>query len=129
QIPRRQGRPMTTYPPSHLLQRISNDPRVESFIGSFGHVRHDVKRYLGLAGFDFSTFNNILDLGCGVGRFLYAFQPELRPEQRLWGCDVFDECARWCQENIPFAKVIHNPIDPPLPFEESSFDFVYAMSV
>ena len=119
---------MLMNPPIHLLQRISGDPNVEAFQGSFAHIRREVCNYLGEAGFDFAKFRNILDMGCGVGRFLFAFQPELAPGQRLFGCEVHEECARWCRENIDFATVVHNPIHPPLPFPEQ-FDLVYALSV
>ena len=122
-------RSMKSYPPSHLLQRISGDARAESFVNSFPHVRNEVKRYLELAGFEFSRFGNILDFGCGVGRFLFAVHPELGPGQRLWGCDVFDECVRWCQQNVEFATVVRNHLQPPLPFDDGQFDLVHAVSV
>jgi SAM-dependent methyltransferase len=111
------------------LQRIANDPSVDVFVGSFPVVRHEVKRHLGLAGFDFTRFEDILDLGCGVGRFMFAFRTELGPRQRLWGCDAYEECADWCRRNIPFATILHTNIEPPLPFEDGGFDLVYALSV
>lgn len=60
---------------------------------------------------------------------MFTFEHELLPHQKLWGCDVYEECARWCQENIEFAETAHCSIDPPLPYRESQFDFVYALSV
>lgn len=116
-------------PPPHLLQRIANNPSLEDFTRSFGFLRHIVRSYLSRAGCDFSTFNNILDFGCGVGRFLYAFEQDLEPHQKMWGCEVHEEFARWCRENIDFAEVAHNEIDPPLPFDDQQFDLVYASSV
>ena len=80
-------------------------------------------------GFNFNQFEKILDFGCGVGRYLMAFEPELLPSQKLFGCDVFAECAEWCQENIKFATVKHNDIQPPLPFESNQFDLINAISV
>jgi SAM-dependent methyltransferase len=81
------------------------------------------------AGFDFKDFNNILDLGCGVGRFMFAFKDELRPQQKIWGCDVHKECADWCRRHIDFAETAHTSIDPPLPYDSSKFNLVYALSV
>lgn len=109
--------------------RVSNNPSVADFVNSFEHCRGALKQYLIEAGLDFGDFNRILDLGCGVGRFLFAVESELRPGQRLWACDVFEECARWCRDNIDFAEVAHNSIEPPLPYEDQQFDFVYALSV
>ena len=116
-------------PPSHLLLRISGNPSAKAFISSFDDLRYTVKNYLQTAGFNFNQFDNILDFGCGVGRYLMAFEPELLPNQKLFGCDVFAECAEWCQENIKFATVKHNDIQPPLPFENNQFDLINAISV
>ncbi|WP_143438172.1 class I SAM-dependent methyltransferase, partial [Hydrocoleum sp. CS-953] len=116
-------------PPSHLLLRISGNPSAKAFISSFDDLKYTVKNYLQTAGFNFNQFENILDFGCGVGRYLMAFEPELLPNQKLFGCDVFAECAEWCQENIKFATVKHNDIQPPLPFENNQFDLINAISV
>jgi SAM-dependent methyltransferase len=120
------SRPM---PPPHLLQRIANSPSVEAFTQSFPRVREQVRSYLDQAGYDFAACHKILDLGCGVGRFMFAFEKELGPDQRIWGCDVHEECARWCRENIDFAEVSHCGIHPPLPYDDGQFDLVYALSV
>ncbi|NES91028.1 MULTISPECIES: methyltransferase [unclassified Okeania] len=116
-------------PPNHLLLRISGNSSVKAFLSSFDDLKYTVKNYLQKAGFDFHQFENILDFGCGVGRYLMAFKPELLPNQKLFGCDVFPECAEWCEENIKFATVKHNNIQPPLPFENNQFDLVNAVSV
>ncbi|MGD1716220.1 methyltransferase [Dapis sp. BLCC M172] len=116
-------------PPSHLLLRISGNPSAKAFISSFDDLKYTVKNYLQTAGFNFNQFENILDFGCGVGRYFMAFEPELLPNQKLFGCDVFAECAEWCQENIKFATVKHNDIQPPLPFENNQFDLINAISV
>ncbi|MDE5121171.1 MAG: class I SAM-dependent methyltransferase, partial [Trichodesmium sp. St19_bin1] len=116
-------------PPNDLLLRISGNPSIKAFISSFDDLRYTVKNYLQTAGFNFNQFEKILDFGCGVGRYLMAFEPELLPSQKLFGCDVFAECAEWCQENIKFATVKHNDIQPPLPFESNQFDLINAISV
>jgi len=116
-------------PPAHLLERIANNPSAAAFVTSFAYLGPQIKEYLSDAGFDFADFRDILDFGCGVGRFMFTFQKELGPHQKLWGCDVYEECARWCQENIDFAETAHCSIEPPLPYHENQFDFVYALSV
>jgi SAM-dependent methyltransferase len=119
----------TPRPPEHLLNRIANNPSFDDFVGSFIPLAGEIKNLLAKANLSFNDFNQILDLGCGVGRFMFAFQPELRPGQQLFGCDVFQECADWCAANIPFAQVTNNSIEPPLPYGHNQFDFVYALSV
>ena len=117
------------YPPAHLLERIANDPDPAAFVKSFPVLRFAVKNYLEQAGLQFSQFKDILDLGCGVGRFAFAFKEELSPEQRLTGCDVYKECAHWCRDNIDFGEFQHTSVLPPLPYHDGQFDFVYALSV
>ncbi len=120
---------MKANPPPELLRHISGSPSPEAFAATFPHIRLEVRRHLGLAGFDFADFERILDLGCGLGRFLFAFEAEFSPRQRLWACDLHEGCARWCRENIDFAAVAHNSLEPPLPYEAGQFDLVYAFSV
>lgn len=88
-----------------------------------------MKGYLARVDLDFAQFKDILDLGCGVGRFAFAFRQDLAPGQRLWGCDVFKECADWCRKNIDFAEIAHTSVEPPLPYGDGQFDLVYALSV
>jgi ubiquinone/menaquinone biosynthesis C-methylase UbiE len=116
-------------PPAHLLQRIANNPSAEAFVESFEYLGPQIKGYLGEAGFDFADFRNILDFGCGVGRFPFTFQKELKPHQKIWACDVNEECARWCQENIDFVETAHCSINPPLPYADNQFGFIYGLSV
>jgi SAM-dependent methyltransferase len=35
----------------------------------------------------------------------------------------------WCDEHLPFAAVARNELEPPLPYDDASFDLVYAFSV
>jgi SAM-dependent methyltransferase len=116
-------------PPKHLLERVSGSPSQADFLNSFEHLRYAIKTYLTEAGLDFSRFADILDFGCGVGRFAFAFEPEFRNGQRLWGCDVFEECARWCHDHIDFAEIRHTNLKPPLPYGDEQFDLAYALSV
>ena len=37
--------------------------------------------------------------------------------------------VEWCRANLPFARFEINRLDPPLEFEDESFDLVYALSV
>jgi SAM-dependent methyltransferase len=44
----------------------------------------------------------VLDLGCGCGRMAIPFIDFLR-QGRFYGCDVWDEGIRWCNENLTSA--------------------------
>jgi SAM-dependent methyltransferase len=116
-------------PPADLLMQIANDPSAESFVGSFPHVRTGVAEYLGRAGYRLGEFSNVLDFGCGVGRFLFAMHEAAHPGQCLHGCDIDTRCVDWCRENIDFAGVKLSTLEPPLPYGDGEFDLVYALSV
>jgi len=106
-----------------------NSRNAHDFLNSLEHIRFVVPRYLADAGFGLGNFTSVLDLGSGVGRFLFAFQQEFGPNQKVYGCEVHKECAEWCQQNIDFAEVLHTAIEPPLPYADSQFDLVYGLSV
>jgi SAM-dependent methyltransferase len=116
-------------PPSNLLVQISNDASIDNFKWSIGLVRKTVVDYLAKVGRDFGTMPNVLDLGCGVGRFLFAMKPLLAPGQQLYGCDVDKDCADWAAANIPFARIEHNVVDRKTSYPDNYFHFVYALSV
>ncbi|MEQ1492877.1 MAG: class I SAM-dependent methyltransferase, partial [Terricaulis sp.] len=117
------------WPPPDLLEQVSNSRDLNAFLGSFERVRVQVQEYLTLADAKLSDFDRILDFGCGPGRFLFAMQPLLRAGQELVGCDINEACTRWAEENIEFARVLRNGIEPPLPFPDGHFDFIYGLSV
>lgn len=116
-------------PPSELLEQIANDSSVENFKASFPNVRDSAVRYCELAGENFYGFENILDFGCGVGRFIFAFDEHIGSGQRLFGCDLNESCAKWCEQNIEFAKINWSSLLPPLPYEDESIDYINAVSV
>jgi SAM-dependent methyltransferase len=116
-------------PPSNLLVQISNDPSIDNFKWSLGHVRQNVLGYLSKVDRDFGSMTNVLDLGCGVGRFLFAMKPVLKAGQQLYGCDVNKDCADWAAANVSFAKVQQNGVDASTGYPDNHFDFIYALSV
>lgn len=71
-------------------------------------------------------FDRILDFGCAAGRML-RFCPRV-PE--LWGVDLKDDTIAWCRRHLgsPFRFATTTTF-PHLPFEDRTFDLVYAGSV
>lgn len=69
----------------------------------------------------------ILDFGCGCGRIVRHWA-EL-PRTRIFGCDIDPRMVRWCRDNLSFAEVGLNDLEPPLRYADSSFDLAYAFSV
>jgi SAM-dependent methyltransferase len=89
----------------------------------------------------------VLDLGCGIGRMAVPLTRYLGERGSYEGFDVFPKGISWCQENITprypnfrfrVADIRNKEYNPggrfaaseyELPYDESSFDFVFLASV
>jgi ubiquinone/menaquinone biosynthesis C-methylase UbiE len=68
----------------------------------------------------------ILDVGCHAGHILEALQ--LPEECEAFGCDVDAEALELARQCVPKAKFTLGQAEA-LPYEDSSFDFVFARGV
>lgn len=89
----------------------------------------------------------VLDVGCGIGRMAVPLVPFLEPPGRYDGFDIDPDAIGWCTRNISsvrphfrfrlvdVANRRYNPdgalkgSDVRFPYEDSSFDFAFAISV
>jgi SAM-dependent methyltransferase len=69
----------------------------------------------------------LLDFGCGCGRVARHWAHLKGPA--IHGADISRRAVRWCQRNLHFMQAVRSEPEPPLPYDESTFDFVYALSV
>lgn len=120
------------YPPFELADRVV---KLQSD-GLAGYVQYEVhgketKRHLVEMlpeGYSFEG-RSMLDFGCGAGRTLRHFHDEAS-NARFVGCDIDERSIRWLDENLcPPLEAVRSEVDPPLPFEDESFDFIWAISV
>jgi SAM-dependent methyltransferase len=79
------------------------------------------------SGSSVDELDAILDFGCGYGRILRHWAG--LPRTRVFGCDIDPSAVAWCTTNLAFAEVSTNGLAPPLRYDASSFDLVYAFSV
>ena len=71
----------------------------------------------------------VMDFGCGVGRTLIHFREEAELAE-VWGVDVHAGALRQVEEKLcPPMKTLRSGTAPPLPFEDGSFDLIWAISV
>lgn len=70
----------------------------------------------------------MLDFGCGCGRFIRHFRA-LSDVVEIHGTDIDPEMIEWNRRNLPFANFTAGPHEPPLPYEDTSFDLVINHSV
>jgi SAM-dependent methyltransferase len=75
---------------------------------------------------DIRQFRSILDFGCAYGRVVRHW---VGLSADVHGCDYNPALVRWCRRKLPFASFEVNALQPPLPYADAEFDFVYALSV
>jgi SAM-dependent methyltransferase len=117
-----------TLPPEALRYRIHGATDVESFLQVGEQCSQDIIAALRHIDRDLSSFENILDFGCGCGRTLRWFDPQAA-HSRFFGTDIDREAVVWCGQNLPFGSFLTNDSLPPSGFAADSFDLIYAISV
>ncbi len=78
-------------------------------------------------GIKIDSFQAILDFGCGCGRVIrywHTFRNTV-----VFGTDYKPKLVEWCKRHLKFAQFEINQLSPPLIYRNSSFDFIYALSV
>lgn len=116
-------------PPPELHALVSGTDGLDAgaFLDVGRSCANGIRFLLGRANTRLEEFRAVLDFGCGCGRIIRNFH-ELRGPQ-LHGTDYNPRLVGWCSENLPFGKFEVNGLEPPLPYTDESFDFVYAFSV
>lgn len=115
-------------PPARL--RVQAGPRhadAAFFLRSGSRHAELLRDLLHTAEAPIEELGAILDWGCGCGRVLRHWSQ--LTSTHIHGCDINPKMVEWCDANLPFASVRLTELAPPLPYEESSFDLVYAFSV
>jgi SAM-dependent methyltransferase len=101
--------------------------------------------FIGLAGLQ--PTEDVLDVGCGMGRMAYSLVHYLAPTARYEGFDIMGNLIQWCQQtitprfpNFTFrqADIFNKNYNPTgttaaaefiYPYEDERFDFVFLTSV
>jgi SAM-dependent methyltransferase len=99
----------------------------EFFLRSGKHNADLIRTVLAEHGSALEELGALLDWGCGCGRVLRHWSD--LPSTHVVGCDINPSMVEWCNAHLPFAEVVANELTPPLPFEDETFDLVYAFSV
>jgi len=115
-------------PPDELMIAVSNHANHADFARSRMNGPAQMLADLRAAGIDPSKLGDVLDFGCGCGRVLAGWVMHGSP-MRLCGCDYNPALVAWCNNNISEATVRVNRLGERIPFEDSSFDLVYLLSV
>jgi SAM-dependent methyltransferase len=78
-------------------------------------------------GANVDKMQNILEMGVGLGRLILHYFPFAA---NLHGCDVTPEAIDWTRSKLgERVQLQATAVEPPLPYADGQFDFVYANSV
>jgi glycosyltransferase involved in cell wall biosynthesis/GT2 family glycosyltransferase/SAM-dependent methyltransferase len=69
-----------------------------------------------------------LDFGCSSGRVVRVLAAAY-PEVSWSGCDPIESSILWARENLPGIEFEVSPVEPPLAYDDASFDFGFAISI
>jgi len=115
-------------PPARLRAQVGPlHADAEFFLRSGKHNADLIRDVLREDGASIEELEALLDWGCGCGRVLRHWSD--LPRTRVRGCDITPKMVEWCNEHLPFAEAAVNELLPPLPYDDATFDLVYAFSV
>lgn len=115
-------------PPTELRYRVSSSPDPYEFVAVGKICANDIQSALKLVGRELSSFDRILDFGCGCGRTLVHMKA-MAPNSKFDGIDIDDNAIAWCKGNLNFANFRLSKETPPIDYEPNTFDCIYVISV
>jgi SAM-dependent methyltransferase len=107
----------------HWTFRTGDDTLVEGF-GIYLLVRALYQRHVGHIG----DARAVLDFGCGYGRVIRFFLRDI-DHHRLTGADNNGSLIAFCRESNRWCNFVQNDTEPPLPFQDDEFEYVFVYSV
>lgn len=115
-------------PPKHLQIRVSS-AYYGNFLNHGKEMMEGIDSMLKKHGYSVSGFNQILDFGCGCGRFLIPLSFKI-DRKKLSGTDIDPEAVNWMKANYPdFKDIDTNGVNPPTKHSNDSFDFIFSISI
>ena len=115
-------------PPAELRYRVGGSPVAEEFVTIGKTCAGDIQTAVQRVGQDLSSFDRILDFGCGCGRTLVHMKA-LAPNSKFDGIDIDATAIEWCKRNLNFGSFSLSKEKPPLDYASDTFDFIYVVSV
>jgi len=114
-------------PPGDLISLVGGNPDISWFLKGGLLAAQSMVSILEKNGLAIDKFDAILDFGCGCGRVIRHWRS--LGVGKLFGTDYNPDLIGWCKQNLEFAQFMVNDLSPPLSYDDSTFDFVYALSV
>lgn len=119
------GRPL---PPERMLITITGANQVDhAWFWRVGRQDYEsLKTVAAQAGIPAERMDAVLDFGGGLGRIARHWIDDA-PAIHL--ADYNRPVVKWVQNHLPQIAAVQNGIEPPLPYDDGTFDLLYAFSV
>lgn len=114
-------------PPPSLCFSVIASYDVDCFLRTGFQGAESIRNILARNKKPINQYSEILDFGCGCGRITRHLKD--LTNSSITGSDINHTPILWAQKNLKFARFITNGISDSLPFENDSFDLVFAVSV
>lgn len=114
-------------PPPNLIFLVTGDESPQWFLDSGRSASDAIREVLARHDLKIEQFTSILDFGCGVGRIMRHWSSTQGPNWH--GTDYNPQLVDWCRDHLKFSRFNVNTLAGTLPYEDASFDFIYAYSV
>lgn len=125
---RRRGAPdHLPIPPADLRFLVAGTKDIAWFLEGGALAGQSIAESAARTGSPIDRLGSILDFGCGCGRVLRCWRS--LTQTKVFGTDYNPRLATWCRDNLPFATVGVNRLEPRLDYRDGEFDLVYALSV
>lgn len=118
----RHGREDPLLPPPYLRVLTAGRADADSF-ARLGRTAADL--FLAAAERHGGAGDRVLEFGVGCGRVARWLAPRV---PQFDGCDINPTLLRWSATHLP-GRYRRNRLQPPLPYADGEFNFVYALSV
>lgn len=114
-------------PPTTMMSLVTGNHLAWWYVESGRRAAQSVRETLEKSHFEMSSMRSLLDFGCGCGRVLRHWK-HLAKRTELHGVDYNRELVYWCRKTVPYAQIECNTLEPPLIYEDNTFDLIYALS-
>lgn len=114
-------------PPTNLIFLVTGNESPEWFLNSGRSASDAIRQTLAKQDLKIDQFSSVLDFGCGVGRIMRHWSSIEGP---AWhGTDYNPQLIEWCKQHLKFSQFNVNTLDGKLPYDDATFEFIYAYSV
>jgi len=114
-------------PPAKLRVLVCGSADPEYFLDAGRRHAAFFQELLARNGVKLQDASAILDFGVGCGRVARWWDGLDGPD--IYGCDPNRELVAWTRGNLPFINAAYSDDDPPLPYPDDTFEFIYALSI